>query len=102
VVTDAVDSRSAAVLGTGFGAMMAVVYAATHPERVDKLALVNSFACPARRLDYRPGMPAAVQQWVLRNVAEGWGRGAFADVMAPNLDAAWFSAPRPARAWRWT
>jgi class 3 adenylate cyclase len=90
-VTDAVRSRSAAVLGTGFGAMMAVVYAASHPERVDRLALVNPFTCPARRDDYRPGMPPAVQEWVLRNVAEAWGRGAFADVMAPNLDAAWFA-----------
>jgi class 3 adenylate cyclase len=90
-VTDAVGSRAAAVLGTGFGAMMAAVYAASHPERVDKLVLVNGFACPARREDFHPGMPPQVQEWVLRNVAEGWGHGAFADVMAPNMDATWFA-----------
>ena len=43
-VMDAVGSERAALLGGGGGGPMAIMFAATHPERVAALVLVNSFA----------------------------------------------------------
>lgn len=83
--------RRAVLLSTGFGAMMAALFAATHPERVSSLVLMNGFARPARAPDYPPGMPTAIQERVLREIATNWGRGAFAEL---------FVEPEPAaRSW---
>jgi pimeloyl-ACP methyl ester carboxylesterase len=51
-VMDAVGSEQAALLADGGGGPMAIMFAATHPERVTALVLVNSFA---RSRSYRRG-----------------------------------------------
>ena len=51
----------AAVLGVGFGGPVALLLAATHPERVQALVLVNSYCSLLRSDDYPIGVPA--QLW---------------------------------------
>jgi len=43
-VMDAVGSKRAAVVASGGGGPMAALFAATYPERVERLVLVNSYA----------------------------------------------------------
>ncbi len=50
----------AAVLGVSFGGLAALLLAATHPERVQALVLVNSYGSLLRSDDYAIGVPAQV------------------------------------------
>ena len=84
-VMDAAGSERATLLVHGHAAQMALLYAATHPERVDSLVLLNGFARLARADDYPPGMPDDVRQSVLDGIEEHWGSGAMATLLAPSL-----------------
>ncbi|HKI17095.1 MAG TPA: alpha/beta fold hydrolase, partial [Isosphaeraceae bacterium] len=59
-VLDAEVVRHTAVLGVSFGGLAAILLAATHPERVRALVLLNSFARLTRTDDYPAGVPAPV------------------------------------------
>jgi class 3 adenylate cyclase len=84
-VMDAADSERATLLAHGHAAQMALLFAATHPERVDSLVLVNGFARLSRADDYPVGMPAEVQQSVLDGIEEHWGTGAMAMLLGPSI-----------------
>jgi pimeloyl-ACP methyl ester carboxylesterase len=56
-VLDSAGIEQASVLGPGFGAHIAVLLAATHPERVRSLVLVNGSARFVRDDDYPIGHP---------------------------------------------
>jgi class 3 adenylate cyclase len=84
-VMDAVGSTQAALIAQGQAAQMAIVAAATHPERVTSLVLVNGFARYARADDYPAGMPARVQELGGEQIEEHWGTGAFASLLGPSL-----------------
>jgi class 3 adenylate cyclase/alpha-beta hydrolase superfamily lysophospholipase len=76
-VMDAAGSERAALLGAGEGGPMAILYAATHPDRTSALALVNTSAY-MKRTDQAPwGMP----QSVIDKIADGVQR-AFYDADA--------------------
>jgi pimeloyl-ACP methyl ester carboxylesterase len=62
VVLDAAGIERCAVMGAGAGGPMAMVYAATHPERVSALVLANTTARYARAPDYPMGLPPAVEE----------------------------------------
>jgi pimeloyl-ACP methyl ester carboxylesterase len=64
VMDDAGPSR-AAVIGIGAGGPMAMVFAATHPERVSALVLINTYARLARDVDYPWGLPSAAREQIL-------------------------------------
>jgi class 3 adenylate cyclase len=57
-VMDAADSSSAVVLGSTMGGLVALAFAAVHPERTAALVLVNSMARMTRAPDYPWGVPA--------------------------------------------
>ena len=59
-VLDAVGSESAALLGVTYAGAGAILTAATHPERVRALVLINSFARLVRSDDYPAGIPVRV------------------------------------------
>lgn len=61
-VLDACDSRQAVLAGTGHGGQMAVLFAATHPERTKSLLLANAYARLARAPDYPWGIPEQAQE----------------------------------------
>ncbi len=83
-VMDAAGSERTALLGDGGGGPMAIMFAATHPERVTALVLVNSFARMARSPDYPVGVPmedlGRFPGWLER----AWGTGRTLPVAAPS------------------
>ena len=83
-VMDAAGSERAALLGDGGGGPMAVMFAATHPERVTGLVLVNSFARLARSPDYPDGLPTEVLERFPGWLKSSWGSGRTLQVAAPS------------------
>lgn len=84
-VLDAVRSTRATVVGVGSGGPVSCLLAASHPDRVSALVLVNAFARLARAPDHPWGIPPAAQNAVLREVEDGWGKGGGAEIFAPTL-----------------
>ena len=77
-VLDAVDSRRAAVMAATDTATMAILFAATQPERVSRLVLVNAAARNLQDDDYPFGMPAAGVDALVGMVEQAWGTSEFA------------------------
>jgi class 3 adenylate cyclase len=94
---DAAGSERAALLGDTEGGLMAMVFAASFPERVSALVLVNSFARFVRSDDYPIGMPVDTWTRLVDRFDQHWGRTAeVLDLTAPSVagDAAfrhWFT-----------
>lgn len=63
----------AAVIGDTEGGPMAMLLAATYPERVSALVLVNSFARWQRADDYPIGMPQKTTNKLIGRWQENWG-----------------------------
>ncbi len=84
VVMDEVGSESAVLYGIGGGGTMSMLYAATHPQRVSGLVLVNSFARLSRAPDYPFGRAPELEEQVFDVMRTGWGRGVFLDLVAPD------------------
>jgi class 3 adenylate cyclase len=72
-VLDAVGADEVAVIGDTEGGPMAMLLAATYPERVSALVLVNSFARWRRAPDYPIGMPDETTEKLIRRWQENWG-----------------------------
>jgi class 3 adenylate cyclase len=85
-VLDTEQVAHAAVLGVGFGGLAALLLAASHPERVPALVLVNSYACIVRSDDYPSGVPREVLERFQEAVVQP-GQTAVDDLplMAPSL-----------------
>lgn len=86
-VLDACDSRQAVLAGTGHGGQMAVLFAATHPERTKSVLLANSYARLARASDYPWGIPEPAQERALSAIEQTWGTPASRtiELIAPSL-----------------
>jgi hypothetical protein len=84
-VMDAAGSKRAALLGMTEGAQMAMLFAATYPERTSALILVNTCARALSDVDYPWGLPADRVPWVLEQLEELWGTGSILDMTAPSV-----------------
>jgi class 3 adenylate cyclase/pimeloyl-ACP methyl ester carboxylesterase len=84
VVMAEASSESAVLFGIGGGGTMSMLFAATHPDRVSGLVLVNSFARLSRAPDYPWGRTPELEDEVLDIMRTGWGRGVFLDLVAPS------------------
>lgn len=84
-VMDAAGSERATLVAHGHAVQMALMTAATHPDRVDSLVLVNGFARLSRADDYPAGMPPDVAATVLAGVERTWGTGAMVALLAPSV-----------------
>jgi pimeloyl-ACP methyl ester carboxylesterase len=73
-VMDAAGSERATLFGISEGGPLALLFAATHPERVERLVLFNSYAHRFR--DDIPALAAATR--------EAWGTGAVLATLAPS------------------
>lgn len=74
-VLNAAESKRVDVVGSTFGGFPAMLFAATHPERCDRLVLQDS--CP-RFLsdgDYDGGLPQATLEAIIGAIGKLWGRG---------------------------
>jgi class 3 adenylate cyclase len=85
VVMDAAGSERATLIGHGHAAQMVLMFAATYPERVDSLVLINGFARLARDDDYPAGVPPEVHGLLTEGIEQQWGTGAMAAVLAPSI-----------------
>ncbi len=84
-VMDAVGSQRAALVGIAEGGPMAILFAATYPERTSALVLVDTFARLLRDADYGAGYPAEQVPRFLAHFGEMWGTGALLDAVAPSV-----------------
>jgi class 3 adenylate cyclase len=84
-VMDAAGSERATLIAHGHGVQMALMSAATHPDRVDSLVLMNGFARFSRADDYPAGMPTEAAQRLLDRIAETWGTGIMAGPLGPSV-----------------
>jgi len=84
-VMDAVGSRRTVLVGCSGGGPFAALFAATFPERVSSLILVNSYARVARADDYPIGLPVDFLEQALEYVRAQWGTGELLDILAPSL-----------------
>lgn len=85
-VMDAVGSQQAVLYGDTEGGMTAIMVAATYPERVSALVLVNSLARLQRSDDYPIGMPPHVAASLSEQyVAQHGTTGAMLDLTAPSV-----------------
>ena len=96
-VLDAAGARHAAILGDTEGGPVAILFAATFPERVSSLVLVNSFARWKRADDYPIGMPPDAYTGLIDRFERYWGQDAdMLALSAPSMVAnarfrSWFS-----------
>ena len=84
VVLDAVGSESAAIMAWFDGGPMAMLFAATYPERTAALVLAHTAARYVRADDYPEGFAPDVAEQLLRMVGELWGTEGFAAIAAPS------------------
>jgi pimeloyl-ACP methyl ester carboxylesterase/DNA-binding winged helix-turn-helix (wHTH) protein len=75
-VMDAVDIPSATVLGSSEGGSLSALFAATHPERVDRLILHNTWLVAAN---------VESGDDVIETVSRIWGRGRVLAFLGPSL-----------------
>jgi class 3 adenylate cyclase/pimeloyl-ACP methyl ester carboxylesterase len=86
LVLDAVGSEQAVVIGDAEGGPVAMLLAASHPDRCRQLVLVNTFARWLRAPDYPIGMPPEAYRKLLAIFAAQWGRDpTMLAVTAPSL-----------------
>jgi class 3 adenylate cyclase len=85
-VLDDQEIESTAVIGVHFGGLAAVLLAATHPERVHALVLVNAYARLTRCDDYPFGVPDSVLERFRESLIEPQsGTGDDLPLMAPSM-----------------
>jgi class 3 adenylate cyclase len=87
-VMDAAGSEHASVIAHGHAVQMALMSAATHPDRTDSLVLVNGFARFSRADDYPAGVPTGAANAVLDQVSETWGNGRMSALLGPSVASA--------------
>jgi class 3 adenylate cyclase/pimeloyl-ACP methyl ester carboxylesterase len=84
-VMDAARSDRATLIAHGHAVQMALMSAATHPDRVDSLVLINGFARFSRADGYPAGIPRDAAELVLGQIERTWGTGEMAAVLAPTV-----------------
>src|SRR2546423_9143180 len=86
-VLDAVGWQRATIWGISEGGQMAMMFAATYPQRTQALVLYGTFARFARADDYPYGYPPELNKKWLGVVASSWGTGALSAYFAPSFAA---------------
>ncbi|MEO7802894.1 MAG: adenylate/guanylate cyclase domain-containing protein [Actinomycetota bacterium] len=81
VVMDAASCEQACMVAPDSAASLALLFAATHPERTKAIVLINGFARYLRETDYPWGFPRpAIDSWL-----EIWGTGRQLSITAPSV-----------------
>lgn len=84
VVLDAVGSERTAIMAWVDGGPMAMLFAATYPERTTALVLAHTAAKYVRADDYPHGLAPEVAERLLQTVEELWGTEGFVSIAAPS------------------
>jgi len=83
VVLDACGSKQAVLIGTSEGGALAMLHAATYPERVRGLVLCGAFARMTQTPDYPCGYTAEEMEKLKGYIRGGWGKGASLRAITP-------------------
>jgi len=86
-VLEAADSERASVVGVGDSGPLAMLFAATQPQRVTSLVLINTGARLAQGPDYPWGMSDEQVDHFLQRTRETWGTGVLADVFSASASS---------------
>lgn len=86
-VIDAAGWERAVIWGVSEGGPMAMMFAATYPQRVPALVLYGTFARFSRADDYPHGYPRTVNEQWIAAVERTWGTGELSGSFAPSLAA---------------
>lgn len=84
-VINEVGSERPSIIGISEGGAMAIVYAATYPERVRSLVLYGSFAMPVMTDDHPIGTPLEDFQAMGEFLEPKWGTGVGLSAWAPSI-----------------
>jgi class 3 adenylate cyclase len=84
-VMAAADAPQATIFGHGDGGTLAMLFAATHPERSSALVLADAYARRARADDYPCGIPQDLVPRYIDEILRSWGSGEAARIGAPSL-----------------
>lgn len=87
-VMDAAGSERAAIFATADGTPVAMLFAATYPDRVSALVLCASSARMLEASDYSIGLPAKSAEEALLPMKERWGNASAPmalEILAPSL-----------------
>ena len=83
-VMDATETERAAILGISEGAAMALMFAATYPERVTHLVIWGGYARMTEAPDYPEGVPEEGLERFGAAIEREWGGPALLRVFAPS------------------
>jgi class 3 adenylate cyclase len=83
-VLDDIGSEKAAIVTAMAGGFMACVFAATYPDRVRALVIIDGFARLTRADDYPWGLTAAQSRDILEEFGSRWGMGMMLDLFDPD------------------
>ena len=83
-VMDGAGSQRAAIVGHGDGGQMALLFAATNPNRTARLVLLDAYARRARAEDYPCGIPPDAAERYIGFIIGSWGTGQSALYAAPS------------------
>lgn len=84
-VMDEAGLERATLVTHGLGAQMGLVAAATRPERVQALVVVNGYARFRRDEDYPAGLPDHMHETYLDALEQQWGSGVHAHGLGPSV-----------------
>jgi pimeloyl-ACP methyl ester carboxylesterase/class 3 adenylate cyclase len=86
-VLDAAGSERATVFGMSEGGPIGTLFAASHPERTERLIIYGSFVCAMDRPD-APGAERSAARWErIKTVVDHWGEGRNVEWAAPSVDS---------------
>jgi class 3 adenylate cyclase len=83
-VMDANGAERAVLVGFSTGGQFAIHFVATHPERVDGLILIDTYAHYVREDDYPWGYPREGLDDVTAFIEGSWGTGGELEIIAPS------------------
>ena len=83
-VLDACGSKNAILIGASEGGAIAMLYAATYPERVRGLILCGAFARMTKTVDYPYGYAPEEMEKLKGYIRGAWGKGASLRAIAPS------------------
>jgi len=87
-VMEAAGSERAFVIGSDLGGQIAALFAATHPQRVEGLVLINTFPCGVATAEVPWGAQPEDVEHMLGGIETMWGQGyPPAEVLTPSLTA---------------
>jgi len=84
-VLDAVGSSRTVIMGYLAGCAPAMVFAATHPERVQSLVLFGPYARLQVDEDYPIGFPREMVDQLIQGTLATWGKGGALPMFAPSM-----------------